>query len=371
VWDDHQYWRLGSAMFLHGGLLHFILNAICLFFFGGRVEAAVGRLRYLGLYLAAGLAGNLASLVWGSPIAISVGASGAIFGVVVTYLLIEVRGSLHWTRVARQPASRALFFLIGIQLAMGLFQSAVDSLAHLGGVVTGATLGLFLALALQTETGPSRRRWVAFGLWIGALAGLVVLAIRPWESASREVQTAYFYYLGTERPKAIRHFRLATGLNRSRAFGELAAIIRQTAVLPRDRAYVTAFFIEMLEAQGPALDYYREQARVHPSADSFWLTATLSRNCPAPDYEDALAACAEGNEQFPGGHRWDLLEARIHASFRRFDRALAAFSGRSRIQRKRPLPTIGRLRGFVTFAGANGKRRNRPRVAVWPPPGFI
>lgn len=322
VWDKHEYWRLLSAMFLHGGLVHFLLNATCLYFFGGPVEIALGRWRYLFLYFAAGLTGNLASLLWGEALGVSVGSSGAIFGIVVTYLMIEIRGPIHWTRVVRQPASRMLFFLIGIQLAMGLLLEQIDSMAHLGGTLTGAMLGYFFVSRMPAAATRASRRWAALGIWIAAFAALVAMASRPATRADRQVLIALHDFTGGDVDGATRHLEAAMAHDPPRAMSALDRMILRY-IRPSFRIPVTATLLELSNAETAALDYYRERSRSHSSPDALWLTATLLQKPSVANYDEALAFCAEGGKRFAENRNWDLLEARIHATFRKFDQALA------------------------------------------------
>lgn len=322
VWDKQEYWRLGSAMFLHGGLFHFLLNATCLYFFGGPVEIALGRWRYLVLYFAAGLTGNLASLLWGEPLGMSVGASGAVFGIVIAYLLIEMRGTIHWTRVIRQPATRLLFFLIGIQLAMGFFLRQIDSMAHWGGALTGATLGHFFVSQMRAQTTRAYWRWPGLGAWMAAFAGLAVLASQPTIGANRHhVQIAFHYFLQGDAAGAMQHFDSATADDPSRAIAALDRMVER--YVPRQyRSQAAAALLDLLDADAAALDYYRAQAKRRPSADALWLTATLLQKPGIANYGQALSVWAEAKESYPKSLDWELLEARIHATFRRFDQAL-------------------------------------------------
>ena len=85
-----EWWRLMSAAFLHYGFIHLGLNMLALYWFGPLLERLVGSLRFLLLYLAAGLAGSAGAL-WLSPNDITVGASGAIFGILGALLVLEQR----------------------------------------------------------------------------------------------------------------------------------------------------------------------------------------------------------------------------------------------------------------------------------------
>jgi rhomboid protease GluP len=144
-----EVWRLLAAMFLHGGLLHIGFNMFALYQAGQIVERLFGARAFLLLYLAAGLAGNVASMWW-NPQAVSVGASGAVFGVYGA-LLAYVRaqpGSMPIS-VFNQIRSSTLAF-IGYSLFAGFALPGIDNGAHVGGLVAGLALGYGLAQPLDS-----------------------------------------------------------------------------------------------------------------------------------------------------------------------------------------------------------------------------
>jgi len=124
-----EWWRLITAAFLHYGPIHLGLNMLALWWLGQPVEAALGRVRYVLLYFAAGLAGSAGALIL-SPNAFTVGASGAIFGILGALLVLEyqVTGSL---------AGQAMTLII-INLAFSAgFRSNISLGGHVGGLIAG------------------------------------------------------------------------------------------------------------------------------------------------------------------------------------------------------------------------------------------
>ena len=123
-----EWWRLITAAFLHYGPVHLGLNMLALWWLGQPVEAALGRARYLLLYFAAGLAGSTGALIL-SPNSITVGASGAIFGILGALLVLEyqVTGSL---------AGQAMTLIV-INIAFSFAVSNISIGGHIGGLIAG------------------------------------------------------------------------------------------------------------------------------------------------------------------------------------------------------------------------------------------
>lgn len=170
-----EWWRLGTALFLHAGLVHLGFNMIALYQAGSVVERLFGSAAFALVYAGAGLAGGAASLWWRQD-TVSVGASGAVFGVygaLVAYLSIghlrEAPGML------RQFRASALLF-VGYSLAFGFIAPGIDNAAHLGGLVGGALLGA--GFARSGGPVPRRHPWrlAAALAALAALAGALIAA---------------------------------------------------------------------------------------------------------------------------------------------------------------------------------------------------
>jgi membrane associated rhomboid family serine protease len=153
-----EYYRLITAAFLHGSILHLLLNMYVLYVIGTPVEAALGRVRYLTLYLLSAFGGCVASYAFNNFNTPSVGASGAIFGLFGAFLVIS-----HHLR--RDLTSIAV--LIGINLAIGFLPGTnIDWRAHVGGLITGALLTLVFVKA------PARSRTLSA---VGAAVAIVAV----------------------------------------------------------------------------------------------------------------------------------------------------------------------------------------------------
>jgi rhomboid protease GluP len=136
-----QYWRLVTSMFLHGGLLHLFVNAWALFQLGGLFELLLGSGRMLVVYFLGGIAGSVASVLFTN--APSVGASGAIFGLMGALIAFLLRRRQDLTPVAKSLLGQLVVWA-GINIAFGASTPGIDNAAHLGGCAAGFVLGLIL-----------------------------------------------------------------------------------------------------------------------------------------------------------------------------------------------------------------------------------
>src|SRR5947209_6818649 len=143
-----QYWRLVTPIFLHANLLHVGLNMLNFFILGIFIERLFGHLRFLLVYLVTGVISVIASFYF-APQEVSVGASGAIFGLVGAYSVFVLMHRRAF-RAGGLPILIWLVFVIGVNLSIGLFIANVDNYAHLGGLISGILLGrLFTPLYVQ------------------------------------------------------------------------------------------------------------------------------------------------------------------------------------------------------------------------------
>jgi rhomboid protease GluP len=138
-----EWWRLFTAMFLHIGLLHLLLNLWALYQLGYVFEMIFGSKRFIFTYLVAGLVASYASFYFiDHPLAISAGASGAIFGILGA-LILAIRRSALWRY---EPWTRSLTKqLLGwavLNVFIGFTFPGIDNAAHIGGLITGLATAL-------------------------------------------------------------------------------------------------------------------------------------------------------------------------------------------------------------------------------------
>ncbi|GEM_PF-779045 len=134
-----QYWRFITPIFLHANLLHIGLNMLNFVILGVLIERIFGHLRFLLIYLLTGVVSIIASFYF-SPQDVSVGASGAIFGMVGAYSIF-IFMHRHAFRRGGIPTLIWLVIIIGLNLGLGLVIPNVDNSAHLGGFLAGCFLG--------------------------------------------------------------------------------------------------------------------------------------------------------------------------------------------------------------------------------------
>lgn len=142
VWGG-EYYRLFTAMFLHFGIQHLMNNMVCLIFLGDMLESIVGPVKYLIIYLAGGLGGNLLSL-WMEQrrelYVVSAGASGAIFAVIGALLYIVLRNKGHVGTLN----GRGIAIMAFLSVLQGFTETGTDNAAHVGGLLAGFVLGILL-----------------------------------------------------------------------------------------------------------------------------------------------------------------------------------------------------------------------------------
>jgi membrane associated rhomboid family serine protease len=167
------WWRLITAAFLHANIIHIGFNMWVLWAIGAPVETYLGRARFLGLYFVSGLAGSAGALLL-TPLAVTVGASGAIFGILGALLIIE------WQTTGRLAGQAMTWIVINLVLTFAIANISIGG--HIGGLIGGIVVTLAFA-----NWG---RGHAAYGR-VGAvgLAGIVVVA-------AASVAIAYFKVRG-------------------------------------------------------------------------------------------------------------------------------------------------------------------------------
>ena len=143
ILEGEEYYRLFTSMFMHFGMNHLMNNMIMLGAIGWNLEYEIGKIKFLIIYFASGLCGNILSAMGDIMIqeyAVSAGASGAVFGIVGALLYVAIRNRGRIGNVS----GRGLAAMIILSLYYGFTSSGVDNLAHIGGLAAGFMLAVLL-----------------------------------------------------------------------------------------------------------------------------------------------------------------------------------------------------------------------------------
>ena len=160
---DGDYWRLLTAAFLHGSLLHIAFNMYALYLFGPFVEKALGTVRFIAAYLTTAIASSVFVYWLERPEVATIGASGAVFGLFGMALLLLLR--------AKQDVT-TLLVLLAINAVISL-QGNISWQGHLGGFVAGCVLGAAFAYAPR-DRKQAVQGAVFAAVWIAMIAAIVI-----------------------------------------------------------------------------------------------------------------------------------------------------------------------------------------------------
>ena len=174
-----QSWRLFTCMFVHAGIVHIGMNMYVLWDIGRFIERLLGNAGLLVVYLLSGLVGSLASAL-SHPQVVSVGASGAVFGLygVLMGFLARIRRSIPAPMLRRLRSAGGAFVVYNLVFSVAV--AGIDLSAHLGGLVAGFVLGAAISAPLTDECARRRPLRTAAVALVGALAVIgVTWALRP------------------------------------------------------------------------------------------------------------------------------------------------------------------------------------------------
>lgn len=171
-----EYWRLLTSGFLHygnyGGYgpIHLIFNMFALYVLGRDLEVALGRLRFLTVYLLSLVGGSVAVMLFGDDFTQVAGASGAIYGLFGGIAVVVFRAKMN---------PRPVLILLGINIFLSIALPGISLLGHLGGLVVGALATAALVYAPRTKNLVRFQLWACVGLAVVLIAvvGLKVAAM--------------------------------------------------------------------------------------------------------------------------------------------------------------------------------------------------
>jgi rhomboid protease GluP len=208
-----QWWRLLTYIFLHGGLMHIAFNMWCLWDLGALCESLYGRWTFAAIYLITGIAGGVASVGW-NPGTLSVGASGAIFGLAGALIASFYLGEFSLPQVAIKGTLRSLLFFVGFNVLFGSVFPGIDNACHAGGLISGLIVGALIARVAPQYDQPQRRLGVL--LLMVLIVGSAALGVYRWRGSETRFGSA-----------------IDAGRNLDRMIGQLQQKVKQN---PRDPA---------------------------------------------------------------------------------------------------------------------------------------
>ena len=163
-----EWWRLFTNFFLHFGLIHLLMNMYALFYIGLLLEPHLGKVRFLGTYLLAGLVASVASMWWYDNNIVSAGASGAIFGMYGVFLALLTTDAID--KSIRKSSFISILAFVGYNIFIGLnTQEGIDNAAHIGGLVSGLLMGYAWIPSLKNPGSEDLKNGT-----IGILSALVI-----------------------------------------------------------------------------------------------------------------------------------------------------------------------------------------------------
>lgn len=134
--DNGEIFRLVTSNFLHGGIIHLAFNMYALYSIGPQVEEFYGRVKYIIIYLFSGVGCSFLSYYM-SPNTLSIGASGAIFGLLGALFIFALKNK----NILKKGAIGSLLMIIGVNLYIGMTLPNIDNYGHIGGLIVGVILG--------------------------------------------------------------------------------------------------------------------------------------------------------------------------------------------------------------------------------------
>jgi len=128
-----EYYRLITGMFLHGGIFHILFNMYALYVIGSQLESFLGKIKYIIIYLLSGISGGLLSMILSGSSVFSIGASGAIFGLMGSLLYFGLQYRVYLGNFVRTQLVPLLVF----NLILGAVSPGIDNFGHIGGLIGG------------------------------------------------------------------------------------------------------------------------------------------------------------------------------------------------------------------------------------------
>ena len=316
-----QYWRLITAMFLHFGVIHLLGNMWCLWSLGQLTEKLLGSISVVAIYLLTGIGASLLSLSW-DPMRVGAGASGAIFGIAGALISVVYFGQLGLQPEGRRKLLGYVVRFAFINLLFGL-KAHIDNMAHLGGLVSGLLIGLFLARTFNfaPEERPAKRRMIFVYSAIVLLALFVPVAkAKQYAVEFGQGETALDHndlhaaishlqkYVAARPDDVIGHALLGSAFQQAERFDEAAKEFERSLAIDPDYPYAQVNLAGLYAYQkktDKALELFaRGMPRAEPDAPTFYMYAVALKDAgKLPDAESKIRRAIQLDPKYVAAHK--------------------------------------------------------------------
>ena len=378
-----QWWRLFTAMFVHIGLIHILLNMYCLWSLGPLAERLFGPWKFLSLYLLSGLGGNVASVAL-HPTIVAAGASGAIFGVAGALLpVLQLRNIPAIVNLRGRGGRLGIGGFIAYNLIYGFANTGIDNAAHLGGLAVGFVIGYAAPVAGSHTGREAVLRTQGVLLATALLLAAAFLGVRRWRHSYGALETSRRAFLTGDYAGGIAQLRRVlqddpdnsqAHLLLGAAYVDLdsvpAAIKEFELVLRKDST--NAFVLQNLGAaywklkQWPqAASAYARATRVDSMDAAAWEnlgSVYLNNDSPA----DAVAALEHARRLQPDTARTNYNLGIAYLRTAKYADALASFQRALRLKPGDPLAVLQRGYAYEQLGKLDSARADYRSVLSQP-----
>lgn len=160
-----EYYRLLTGTILHGSLIHLLINCYSLYVVGSQMESFLGKFKFLFIYICSAISGSLMSIMFAGNNAYSVGASGAIFGLLGSMLYFGYHYRVYLGNVMKSQ----IIPLILANLAIGFMFQGIDNAAHIGGLIGGILITMALGIDNKSTTSEKVNGWIISAIYYSFL----------------------------------------------------------------------------------------------------------------------------------------------------------------------------------------------------------
>lgn len=334
-----QLWRLVSAMFVHIGLAHLLINLWCLYELGVITEHIYNRSSMLLFYGLTGIAGGIASLAR-NPTIVSAGASGAIFGLAGVLIPTLLLRKLPVPGRELKIALASLIAFAAYNLTYGFFKGGVDNGAHVGGLASGLLLGVALSLGAGRELEVRLRGRLTYGLALAVLcAGYLV--VRKTREETVRLEAARLALMQGDPDMAIRRLSglqatahnsdalalLASAYSQKKQYAEAEKYYRSSLQLNPGNSAAHSGFGLLLADTGRLEDASKELQKavaLDPGAQTVWLRLGIVQQ-KLGRHAEAVIALRTAVALNPNSGQAEFTLGISEMNLRQYDAAIAAF----------------------------------------------